>query len=190
MSSGVQVGYYIFAGCCAAISVVFLWRRDRRETHTNSFDMQGKLQSLQTNKRSEMTTTLYDRLISIRIMYIHLNDEARLRAELDLTLSDPSVMGSLEQLHYQIFEFESQIRRTRLIRYIRQISVLFAFLSFIGILLPLIGYFWDNPVEYHPMIWITLIIFVESVISIFATSLYGSILHRKIDSRPYDRSER
>ena len=188
MATSLQYAYYFVAAFCAVASIVLLWRRDKRETEVGNLDRRESLQDFRDSTRSRTIDLLYHSLAPIRKMYLHLSDEDRIRAELELIFAKPDIVHTLKAIQFELFEFESHQRRLRYMRYARSVSLLVSVVSLTAVLYPFIMALLGDATEYRAVSWMMLVLLPESVAIFLASTIYKIRLERSATSILHDRS--
>ncbi len=182
MSEQIEIAYVIVATSCAIISIVFQWRKHARETKTARLHEQEQIQNIRDKIQSQIIDLLVVNLLPIRMIYVHLSGEERLRRELELIFSKPQEIQAISTRFRALNMLQSYSHQLRRIRTAQTLLLVIGLLAVIGALLPLTYWLQDKPVEYNIVNQVALTITAVTVIVFVATIIMRSILERQVKS--------
>lgn len=178
-----QSVYYIVGIVCSIFAILLQWNKHLRDKNITQPDSQRNTQELKNFVHNQVAKTLCEHMIPIRRLYIDsVSDEERLRTEVSIIFDRPGVQQTFSKLYYQLFEYESYVRKKRYSRYARTVAVISVLLSLPFVVFPWIEVVQGNAMNYDPVDWIMLVILLEAITTLAFTTIYI----RRIDHRLAD----
>ena len=174
---------------CTVLSVVLMWRRDRRETRSGLEHIQEQLQLLRSNAISHTIAILHTNLSPLRKLYLHLDDDERLNEELKLVFAKPEVSRAISDSQASVIEFGSLHRTYQRIGFARRVFIAVGVLTTFGFVLHLATTFIDDTSGLSTISWLMLVVAVEAIVVIAILSVWNLKIDRHIKAIHQHRSE-
>ena len=179
MSEEAQTVYFIVAALCAVCSIVLQWRKHTRAAKQVRLSKYEQIQNIRAKVRSQLLDSLIANLLPIRRIYVTLNEEDRLRRELELIFNKPKEMQDISTRFCALLELQSYPSKLGRIQAILTLSMIIGFLALVGALLPLANWLKNKPIEYGPVNQVALLmIAVSGVVLVITMSMRWRLEHR------------
>lgn len=117
----------------------------------------------------------------MKLLFVHLSTEERLKKELEWIVRKPEITQTLAGLLGDLIDAEKYPLRSRRIQRLQTVASVLGALSLVGVLLPLVSWFMNEPVEYHPGNWIMLATLVAAVVTFVTATVVKSRYQYRIN---------
>ena len=179
MSARLQLVYSVFVGLGTVASLWFQWRRETRDTKRLTTATHEDANTARKRLRSDIVELLYHGLLPMRLLFVHLGTEERLKKELEWIIRKPEIMQTLAELLAAMVDAEKYPLRLRRIQRFQTVASVLSTLSTVGVLLPLVSWFMNEPVKYHLGNWIMLAALGAAFVTlVIATTFKSRYQHR------------